>query len=73
MGNTTGLIKQLYWRDFYAQAIWYFPEVIQSNASRPEFRALTWKTGKEADELFKKWCDGETGVPIVDAGMREMN
>jgi deoxyribodipyrimidine photolyase len=48
-GNSNIMIRQIYWRDYFAQILWHYPDIIQSNASRPEFRALNWKTGKDAD------------------------
>lgn len=58
--------KQLYWRDFYMQISYHFPHVYGNN-----FRGkIKWSNDKE---LFKKWCDGETGFDIVDAGMKQLN
>lgn len=58
--------KQLYWRDFYLQIAWYFPYVFGNN-----FRhTIKWDYNAS---LFKKWCAGETGYPIVDACMKQMN
>lgn len=58
--------KQLYWRDFYLQIAWHFPYVFGSN-----FRhTIKWENNVT---YFKKWCAGETGYPIVDACMKQMN
>lgn len=62
------LIRQLYWRDFYTQIAWYFPHVF-GHAFRQQYDAIPWQ---EDDEDFRKWCEGKTGFPIVDAGMREL-
>ena len=61
--------RQLIWRDFYAAVLAENPHVL-SGAHKREFDALEW----ENDEgLFEAWCRGETGFPLVDAGMRELN
>jgi deoxyribodipyrimidine photo-lyase len=62
-------INELIWREFYMQILWHYPEVLEHEFN-PKWRALKWRTG---DEKFRRWCDGETGFPIVDAGMRELN
>ncbi len=62
-------LSELIWRDFYAQIMAEFPHVIKG-AFRPEYESIAWRND-EAD--FKKWCEGKTGYPLVDAGMRELN
>ena len=66
-GSDTWL-SELIWREFYFMILWHFPNVHQS--FRPEYDKIPW-INSEKD--FKKWCDGETGYPLVDAGMRELN
>ena len=66
MEDITTLVQQLYWRDFYMYIIYNFP----NGGTRPEFLDIDWNYSKED---FKRWCDGTTGCPIVDAGMRQMN
>jgi deoxyribodipyrimidine photo-lyase len=62
-------LKELIWREFFMQIVWHFPHTV--NASfRPKYDAVQWKNN---EELFQKWCQGKTGYPIVDAGMRELN
>ncbi len=61
-------VQELRWRDFFAHVLWHHPHVEQG-AFRPEFDRLRW-TGTDAD--FAAWCEGRTGYPIVDAGMREL-
>jgi deoxyribodipyrimidine photo-lyase len=61
-------IQELRWRDFYAHVLWHFPHV-EHGAFRREYDALHW-SGAEAE--FAAWCEGRTGYPIVDAGMREL-
>lgn len=63
------LLRQLVWRDFYAQILNAEPQVLGS-ALKPQYNNIKW-VGSHAH--FVKWCKGETGFPIVDAAMREMN
>lgn len=63
------LIRSLYWRDFFTAIAFFFPQVF-GGAFHAKYDKLKWSYDKKA---FQKWCDGETGFPIVDAGMREMN
>ncbi|MBA3954219.1 deoxyribodipyrimidine photo-lyase [Candidatus Dependentiae bacterium] len=65
----TDLIRQLYWRDFYTIIGYYFPHVF-GHAFHTSLDTISWDNNKE---LFKRWCEGTTGVPIVDAGMRQLN
>lgn len=67
--KNSGLLRQLVWRDFYAQILATNPEVLGS-AMKQQYNALKW-IGTTAH--FNKWCEGKTGFPIVDAGMRELN
>lgn len=62
-------LNELIWRDFYMCILWHFPHV-QNSAFKPKYDFIEWRN--EVFE-FKKWCKGETGYPIVDAGMRELN
>ncbi|MFN0050392.1 MAG: cryptochrome/photolyase family protein [Cytophagales bacterium] len=62
-------LNELIWRDFYMMILWHFPHAAES-AFRPEYNNIEW-LNNEAD--FQAWCDGKTGYPIVDAGMRELN
>lgn len=67
-GHDHPLIRQLYWRDFYHQIAWYYPHVF-GHAFRAEYDTILWQ---EDEAAFEKWKRGETGFPIVDAGMREL-
>ena len=67
--SKTGIIRQLYWRDFYANIMYEFPHVIR-HSLKDKYDKIHWHHNSN---WFKKWCDGETGFPIVDAGMRQMN
>lgn len=69
LGSSHELIKQLYWRDFFTHIAFHFPHVF-GKAFHEQYNNLEW-TGSSA--WFKKWCDGKTGFPIVDAGMRQLN
>ena len=63
------LIRSLYWRDFFTSIAFFFPHVFKG-AFHPKFDKLKWPLNKKA---YQRWCEGSTGFPIVDAGMREMN
>ncbi|MFZ4682488.1 MAG: cryptochrome/photolyase family protein [Terrimicrobiaceae bacterium] len=60
---------ELIWREFYINILWHFPEVLDLEFN-PKFRGMEWP-GSIGD--FSRWCDGETGFPIVDAAMRQLN
>ena len=62
-------LNELIWREFYMMILDHFPETMD-HAFRPEYDRIKW-VNDEAQ--FKAWCDGETGYPLVDAGMRELN
>jgi deoxyribodipyrimidine photo-lyase len=62
-------INELIWRDFFIQLLFHFPETVSNNFQQ-KFNIIQWKHN---EENFEKWCKGETGYPIVDAGMRELN
>jgi deoxyribodipyrimidine photo-lyase len=67
-GSLTWL-SELIWRDFYFQILYHFPRVVDQSF-RPEFITLRWA---DNERLYAAWCAGETGYPIVDAGMRQLN
>lgn len=62
-------LSELIWRDFYSQILDHFPHIV-TQAFRAKYDRIPWRNNKED---FEKWCKGETGYPIVDAGMRELN
>jgi deoxyribodipyrimidine photo-lyase len=67
----TELVKQLYWRDFYNMILFYYPSVSEEvSVTKEHMNNIQWINNVEH---FKRWCEGKTGCPIVDAGMREMN
>lgn len=62
-------LKELIWREFFMQILWHFPETV-TKAFKPKYDNIKWRNS-EAD--FKAWCEGKTGYPMVDAGMRQLN
>jgi deoxyribodipyrimidine photo-lyase len=67
--NNETFLKELIWREFFMQILWHFPHT-KSGSFRPKYDAIVWDNN---EDLFKKWCEGKTGYPFVDAGMRELN
>lgn len=77
-------LNELIWREFYFAILWHWPEVLKHEFA-PQYRKLPWLypgnpippilrgTTVRPDEAFRRWCDGETGFPIVDAAMRQLN
>jgi len=63
------IIRQLIWRDFYANILYSFPHVL-GHAMKQKYNKVHWHHNTN---WFKAWCDGETGYPVVDAGMRQLN
>jgi deoxyribodipyrimidine photo-lyase len=69
-------LGELIWRDFYFQILAHHPHVAEGGASRsfrPEYDKIQWHHGKHADLLFDAWCKGQTGYPLVDAAMAQIN
>ena len=62
-------LNEIIWREFFMMILFHFPHVVDKSFKR-KYENIEWRND-EAE--FKKWCDGETGYPIVDAGMRELN
>ena len=62
-------LNELIWRDFYHMILWHFPQV-ESKAFKPAYDRIEWRNNPDE---FRAWCEGRTGYPIVDAGMRELN
>ena len=65
-------LSELVWRDFYAQILANFPHVATA-AFKPEYDRIGWEKGETAETLFKAWCDGCTGYPLIDAAMAQIN
>ena len=62
-------LNELIWRDFYSQILGHYPHVVDS-PFRPQYDRIPWR---DDEREFEAWCEGLTGYPIVDAGMRELN
>ena len=69
-GLSETFLNELIWRDFYHMILWHFPQVGKGKAFKPAYDFIEWRI--DAGE-YDKWCNGQTGYPIVDAGMRELN
>jgi len=62
-------LNELIWREFFMMILYHFPQVVSESFKR-KYDFINWRNHEEE---FRKWCNGETGYPIVDAGMRELN
>lgn len=62
-------LSELIWREFFMQILFHFPKVVTENFKR-KYNQVEWRNNEDE---FEKWCKGETGYPIVDAGMRQLN
>jgi deoxyribodipyrimidine photo-lyase len=70
LGIKNTLISQIYWREFYFYIVYYFPNVLKGENYNKKYDNIKWTNSKIN---FDKWCKGETGYPIIDAGMKEIN
>jgi deoxyribodipyrimidine photo-lyase len=65
------------WRDFYCHVLANFPHVADEHGMgrsfRPPYDAIAWEQGPAADAMFRAWCEGRTGYPLVDAAMAQIN
>ncbi|HSD14253.1 MAG TPA: deoxyribodipyrimidine photo-lyase [Flavobacterium sp.] len=62
-------LNELIWREFFMQILWHFPHTV-NRSFKAKYDAIKWAND---EKLFQKWCEGKTGYPFVDAGMRELN
>lgn len=62
-------LSELVWREFFMQILFFFPKVVNSNF-KAKYDGIQWRNNEDD---FQKWCRGETGYPMVDAGMRQLN
>lgn len=62
-------LNELIWREFFMQILWHFPNTV-TESFRPKYDNIKWRNNEKE---FKAWCEGKTGYPIVDAGMRQLN
>jgi len=67
--NDKVFMSELIWREFYMQILFHFPKVVSDNF-RSKYDGIEWLNNSED---FKHWCNGTTGYPMVDAGMRQLN
>ncbi|GAA3787366.1 deoxyribodipyrimidine photo-lyase [Corallibacter vietnamensis] len=61
--------QELIWREFFMQILWHFPETV-TQSFKPKYDRIEWRNNEKE---FKLWCEGKTGYPLVDAGMRQLN
>ena len=69
LGKNSGIINELYWRDFYYNILYHYPHIV-GNSFKETYDKIKWSKSKKN---FEKWCNGETGFPIVDACMKQLN
>ena len=62
-------LNELIWREFFMQTLWHQPRLVRESCKK-EYDGIHWRNNEEE---FERWCQGQTGYPIVDAGMRELN
>jgi deoxyribodipyrimidine photo-lyase len=62
-------LNELIWRNFFIDILWHFPHVVEKSF-KPKYDFIPWRNNEKE---FQCWCNGETGYPLVDAGMRELN
>ncbi|MEJ7769653.1 MAG: deoxyribodipyrimidine photo-lyase [Chitinophagaceae bacterium] len=63
-------LNELIWRDFYQMVLWNFPKIAAGKAFKPDYDNIQWRN---IETEFNTWCQGLTGYPLVDAGIRELN
>ena len=61
--------QELIWREFFMQILWHFPHT-HKEAFKTKYDRIEWRNNETE---FKAWCEGKTGYPLVDAGMRQLN
>ncbi len=61
--------NELIWREFYQMILWHFP-FVATRSFKQEYDRIEWRNNEKE---FQAWCEGRTGYPLVDAGMRELN
>lgn len=62
-------LNELIWREFFMQILYHYPSVVH-HSFKKKYENISWRNDENE---FKAWCEGKTGYPIVDAGMRELN
>ncbi len=72
VGQSVGIetwVSELIWREFYKHIVWFSPHVCRHQAFKKEKSTLPWN---DNIEWFNRWCQGQTGFPLVDAAMRQL-
>ncbi len=67
--NNEVWLNELIWREFFMQVLYHFPKVV-NRPFKDKYENIQWRNNEKE---FKQWCEGKTGYPIVDAGMRQLN
>ncbi len=65
-------LSELIWREFFFMVLAMNPQLASGASFKPEYDAIRWEAGPQADADFDAWCEGRTGYPLVDAGMRQL-
>ncbi|MFD0990927.1 cryptochrome/photolyase family protein [Mariniflexile jejuense] len=61
--------QELIWREFFMHILWHYPHTA-TQSFKPQYDRIVWRNNETE---FKAWCEGKTGYPLVDAGMRQLN
>lgn len=69
VSSIEAFVTELIWREFYQQALYFHPHTLE-HAYLAQFESVAWENN---EDLFARWCQGETGYPIVDAAMKQLN
>ena len=64
-------LTEIVWREFYMQLLWHYPELLEQEFNAT-WRGMEWPGIAGVPDAFERWCEGRTGFPIVDAGMRQL-
>ena len=70
LGSENNLINELHWRDFYMNITYYFPKVLKGCSFKEKYDNIKWDNN---NILLEKWKNAQTGFPIIDAAMRQLN
>lgn len=62
-------LSELIWREFFTQILYHFPKVV-NQSFKTKYERIPWRNNKKE---FEAWCNGETGIDLVDAGMKQLN
>ena len=68
-GSDPVFLNEIIWREFFMQILYHFPKVVDHNFHQ-KYDTMQWRNDEDD---FKRWCEGQTGYPMVDAGMRQLN